>query len=179
MEAYEPFLKKQILFPLAFTGTFLNMILPSFRIKLSPKYSWNLEKMDTTYFLPFFLFLLAKETIPQEQEMWNYNSVRDKWYVALLWIINESRRALVLPSRPSVIQTVWHKQDTVTKQVETHIHTAQYMQTCQLHQIQPFWSFSLQSYMYFLIKLTSIFLLLVSASCWTVVFAGVRMLLLL
>lgn len=45
--------------------------------------------------------------------------------------------------------TVWHKQDTVTKQVETHIHTAQYMQTCQLYQIQPFRSFSLHSYMYF------------------------------
>lgn len=71
---------------------------------------------------------------------------------------------------------------TVTKQEATHIHTAQYMQTCQLHHIQPFRSFSLHSYTgvfwVFLIKLTCIFLL-VSASCWTVVFAGVQMLLLL
>lgn len=109
---HEPFVKKRILFP---------------RVLLLPVHFWiwssplseqsfhqsipeTLKKTDTTYFLPFFLFLLVQETIPQEQEMWNYNSVRDKWYVALLWIINESRRALVLPSRPSVIQTVWHKQ---------------------------------------------------------------------
>lgn len=32
---------------------------------------------------------------------------------------------------------------------DTHTHGTQYMQTCQLHQIQPFRSFSLHSYMYF------------------------------
>lgn len=64
-----------------------------------------------------------RKAIPQEQEIWNYNSAGDKWYVALLWIINESRRALVLPSCPSVIQTVWHEQDTFARQVETHTNT--------------------------------------------------------
>lgn len=85
------------------------------------------------------LFFPLRKAIPQEQEIWNYNSAGDKWYVALLWIINESRRALVLPSCPSVIQTVWHEQDTVAKQVETCTHTfTQINSICESHRFQHF-----------------------------------------
>lgn len=86
---------------------------------------------------PFLFFSSLRKAIPREQEIWNYNSAGDKWYVALLWIINESRRALVLPSCLSVIQTVWREQDTLAKQVEiyTLIHTHEH---CVCHRFQYF-----------------------------------------
>lgn len=124
-----------------------NMIQLSSRRKLLQQYTWiNGHHLFSP---PLPASCCVQEAIPQEQEIWNYNSVRDKWYVARFWIINESRRALVMPSRPSMIQTVWHKQDMVTTQ--THMHTIQHMQTCQPHQIQPCRSccLLLQLYFYF------------------------------
>lgn len=88
---------------------------------------------------PLFFFFSPplRKAIPREQEIWNYNSGGDKWYVALLWIINESRRALVLPSCLSVIQTVWREQDMLAKQVGIHtlIHT---QDCCVCHRFQHF-----------------------------------------
>lgn len=96
---------------------------------------WNPEYGGLLFFFPLSFRSLQK-AIPQEQEIWNYNSAGDKWYVALLWIINESRRVLVLSSRPSVIQTVWLEQGTLARLVDTRTHTHAHTHAfCQLFSI--------------------------------------------
>lgn len=140
MHAYNPqkafSLKKKPLslfsYCIFFADKFLNMIL-LYSWKSSYKRTPETLNKCTSPFSPL------RKAIPQEQEIWNYNSAGDEWYVALLWIINESRRALVLPSCPSMIQTVWHEQDTVAKQVETCTHTyTQINSICESHRFQHF-----------------------------------------
>lgn len=115
----EPFVKKYLSllsYCIFFADKFPNMIL---------LYSLKSSHKRTPETLNKCTFFCLKKAIPQKQEIWNCNSVGNKWYVALLWIINESRRALVLPSCPSVIQTfslpwAWHGRLTGG---DTHTYT--------------------------------------------------------
>lgn len=80
---------------LSFADKFPNMIFPK---ELFFSFYKRTPETLSTCSIP--LFSLFQKAIPPWNEIWNCNSAGDKYYEALLWIINESRRSLVLPALP-------------------------------------------------------------------------------